>query len=822
MPKAGDLIRATPNTATETSASGVWSVDQAYDFVRQNSWPNASAIGQSLIFNDNDQQYLSRTPANIGTDRTVWTFACWVKRGNITGTVQTLLSAGATSDFYSWIRIDSDETLNIFNSSDGVTRCNLTTSAVFRDSSAYYHLLFNRDGSSGAKIYVNGIEQSVTGTNYSGTTIDFFADTVAGNIGRLQRTGTLHFDGYLAEINFIDGQALDPTNFGETDPTYGHWVPKKYSGSYGANGFYLDFSDNTALGTDKSGNDNTWTANNFSASATVVDTPTEYGTDRGQGGEVKGNYAVLNINDKHPNIQLLNGNLDVLITVDAGGAIGLRANFAVSQGKWYWEASPTFLAPARPLFYVGIDLSSRPVGTANAGIGSGSYSDGYAYISSGGDIRNNGVSTSYGEAYEVGDVVGVALDMDEGTLEFYKNGVSQGTAVTGLSGTYAPSIGLYTDAASNPMQISGTVNFGQRPFSYPAPEGFKCLTARNLEQPTIENPKDYFNTVLYTGNSSTQSITGVGFQPDFVWVKNRTSTLNHILSDAIRGANNALFSSTTDAEFNSALNLTSFDVDGFSVGSGNTVNGSGNSIVAWNWKAGGAGQTNTDGSITSTVSASPESGFSIVSYTLNGTTFTVGHGLNKEPEMILVKNRDTTNNWDVFHYVLGEGVRIKLNSSDTPDSSSQVWNNTAPTSTVFYGDSAWWTDPSTSNLIAYCFHSVEGYSKFGSYTGNGSSDGPFVYTGFRPAFVMIRQIANAGDWIIWDTKRDPYNVSKQLLYANLSNSEQDGISNRTPDVIIDILSNGFKARETNNDYNATETYIYMAFAENPFKFTNAR
>jgi hypothetical protein len=362
-----------------------------------------------------------------------------------------------------------------------------------------------------------------------------------------------------------------------------------------------------------------------------------------------------------------------------------------------------------------------------------------------------------------------------------------------------------------------STNFGQSAFTYTPPAGFVALNSANLPAPTITDGKENFGTVLYTGNGGTQSVQGLEFQPDFVWIKNRNAVLHHVLSDAVRGANNALFSSTTLAEFNSTLNVTAFNSTGFTVGTGSNTNGTGNAIVAWNWNAGGSTVTNTDGTITSQVRANTTAGFSIVSYTGNGSAgATVGHGLSSAPEMVVVKGRNTALDWAIWHSAIGTTSYLVLNKTNavsSPDPS--VFNGLFSSSVFSIGN---WSgiNGNTNTFIAYCFAGVDGFSKFGTYTGNGSTDGPFVYTGFRPAFVMVKRTDSTGSWVMRDGKRDPYNVVEEALFADLSNSTTFAWYN-------DFLSNGFKIRTAEAWENASGgTYIYMAFAENPFKTARAR
>jgi len=336
---------------------------------------------------------------------------------------------------------------------------------------------------------------------------------------------------------------------------------------------------------------------------------------------------------------------------------------------------------------------------------------------------------------------------------------------------------------------------------------------------TINKGSSYFNTKLYTGNgSATQAITGVGFQPDFSWVKNRSSgAAFHRLVDVIRGATKTLYSNSTIAESTADSNgyIASFDSDGLTVnlgssGTGTGTNSSGDNFVTWNWLANGAGVSNTAGSITSTVSANTTSGFSIVQAQMNGSgSWTVGHGLGVTPSMIICRGQNVTSVWATYHKSLGAGNYLSLNATDASSANTNVWNNTSPTSSVFSMNATFWSAGSGQNFIAYCFADVKGYSKFGSYTGNGNADGTFIYTGFKPAFVLTKRTDGVDWWGMWDSKRLGYNGSNYFLRSNTTDAE----ANKE----LDILSNGFKIRTTDGGINASGgTYIYMCFAENPF------
>ena len=339
--------------------------------------------------------------------------------------------------------------------------------------------------------------------------------------------------------------------------------------------------------------------------------------------------------------------------------------------------------------------------------------------------------------------------------------------------------------------------------------------------PTIENGSKHMQAVLYTGTGATQTIGGLNFQPDLIWIKSRSAATDHKLTDSVRGVTKSLESNTTDAEATDANGVTAITSTGFTLGSDSVYNNSGATYVAWCWKANGAGSSNTDGTITSTVSANTSAGFSVVTYTGTGSNATIGHGLGVAPRMIIVKCRNTAGeSWQVYHANLTSAAfRMRLNSTDAQDSQPTMWNSTAPTSTVFSVGTASGTNANTQTYVAYCWADVNGFSKLGFYTGNGSTDGTFVYTGFRPKYILIKRTDTATyQWSIWDTRRNTFNAANSNLWADSSEAET------TATVYdVDILSNGFKLRTANVARNASGgNYIYAAFAENPFKNSLAR
>ena len=782
-------------------------------------------IQRSLRFNSADTTYLSRTFTSA-SNRKTWTWSGWVKRSGFSSNSALFTCYFADND-------NSNFAL-LFDSSNQLTVSLHTVNAfqttpVYRDPSGWYHIVLAVDttqasASNRMKVYVNGSQITTFVTNNLSSISqnqDLSINSANSHlIGGMNLVGWV-YNGYMTEVNFIDGQALTPSSFGQTNANTGVWEPKPYAGTYGTNGFYLNFSDNsnttaTTLGKDYSGNGNNWTPNNFSVSAgagndSLVDVPTPWGTDTGVGGTVRGNYCTLNPLAKGASASLANGNLDYSVP-SASNDPCVTSTIGMSSGKWYAE----FTVVSSSEVVVGI--SNTPT---SLGLYVGANPTSWGYYGTNGNKVNSASSVAYGASFTTNDVIGVAFDADVGTLTFYKNGVSQGTAYSGL-----PANTYYFATGNNNTGAGVYSNFGQRPFAYTAPSGFKALCTQNLPTPTIgataaTQAEDYFNAALYTGDRTDRTIT-VGFQPDFVWVKSRSAVDDHYLMNSLSGTGKYLVSNSTAAEATNANVLTAFTSGGFSVGNTGTTNETGRTYVAWNWKANGAGVTNTAGSITSTVSANTTSGFSVVTYTGNGSAgATVGHGLGSAPKMIIVKSRSAAGSWVVYQASLGATKGMFVNLTDAAYTATAYWNDTAPSSSVFTLGTRTESNNNGSTYVAYCFAEVPGFSKFGSYTGNNSADGPFVFTGFRPAYVMIKS-STLGDgtanWVIKDKLRAAaYNPQDGNLYANLSGAEDT-----TSTVYIDFLSNGFKIRGNYAGINAVHTYIFAAFAETPQKFALAR
>ena len=783
---------------------------------------NATSAGyeieRSLRFNSADSAYLNRTPSSAGNRRT-WTWSGWVKRAKLSvGNLHLFDTAGSPE--YTGAYFTGSDTIEFRGYTTGFV-WRLTTTPVFRDPSSWYHIVFvfdstNATSSDRLRLYINGVRITTFSTStYPSLNYDSnYNNSVGHTIGSFGG-GVAAFDGYLAEIYSIDGQALAPTDFGEFDSN-NVWQPKEYSGTYGTNGFHLDFSDNStaaALGTDTSGNGNNWTVNNISVAAgagndSLVDSPTNgTQTDTGAGGEVVGNYATWNPLTKTSVHTLSNGNLDVA-TSNTGTLV---ATIFLSSGKWYWEVnSDGYVA------ITGVD------GVGYTGSISASGSDSYGYWNNGSIYSGIGGQLSGGASFSYSDTIGIALDIDGNNVKFYKNGVQQFSIALNYSGWEDLRSGVFPSInGGTPGTKEFTLNAGQRPFAYTAPSGYKALCTANLPDPTIADGSTAMDVALYTGNDTARSITGLNIAPDVVWIKKRSGTGNHSLADTVRGATKNLVPNDTNSESTEPNYVTAFNSDGFSLGTSSIINNNGDTYVSWNWDAGTSTESNTDGSITSSVRANQTAGLSIVTWTRSGgsNTATIGHGLNAVPELIILKDRDTSTNWYVGSPYIdpsrGDFLScLNLNLSTARFNNSDVFTQGgAPSSSVFGVGAV--GNPSGDNL-AYCFAPVEGYSAFGSYTGNANADGPFVYTGFRPKWVLIRCSSVVQNWVIIDAERNTYNIVNNGLYADLTNAEQT--SNRA-----DFTSNGFKIRTNSGELNTNSgTHLYAAFAEHPFKTARAR
>ena len=771
------------------------------------TYGTTSTLTKSLRFRASNSAYLSRTPATA-SNRKTWTWSGWVKRGASVqyGGLFTAWSANNASG-YAVIRFDNDQLL--YKDWDTVYR---QTSQVFRDFAAWYHIVVAVDTTQAnandrVKIYVNGVQVTAfaTSNNITQNSDTNVNNTVIHNLGVNYFSSAPQYftDGYLAEVNLIDGQQLTPQAFGQYDFTSGVWQPMTFVGTYGTNGFYLPFTNTTStttLGYDSSGNGNNFATNNISLTAgstydSMNDVPTLTSA-------TASNYPVINPLSSST-VTLTNGNLSISGGDDTGCTMVCPAS-----GKWYAEFA--FVASGGGSCHFGVyDNSKSPLRIAN----------GIQYRDDGPVYCNNSQIATYA-AYTSSDTVAVAIDIAANLVYFYKNNTLQGSVnFVSVAGIAINNVIFGTRCNSG---VSATANFGQRPFVYTPPTGFVALNTYNLPTPAIVRGNQYMDAITYNGVGGSQTIMNAGqFQPDLVWYKSRSYAYNHGLYDSVRGATAFLKSNSTDAE-TTLSGVTSFNSNGFTVGSDAGDNSNGNTFVAWQWRASNAtAVSNTSGSITSSVSANTTSGFSIVTFNAGtgSSAQTVGHGLGVAPSLILFRDRTNAYPFFVWHSSAEtQNQYLNLSTSAAVGNQSGFWGSNLPTSSVF-GFTCNNTVAGSANVVAYCFAPIAGFSAFGSYTGNGSTNGPFIYCGFRPKFILTKDITTSSYW--WemvDSARSPLNPTDKTLYANVSDTEYTSTGYNK-----DLLSNGFKIRGTSGGHNTSgSTYIYTAFAENPFKYANAR
>jgi hypothetical protein len=803
-------------------------------------------------------KFTRATWTSSAADRRKWTYSVWFKVCGNFGTARDLFYCGSHDECM--LSNSPTDTLDWFT--EGASS-RLITNRVFRDVGAWYHAVFVMDTTLATagdrmKIYINGVRETSFSTNNTPTQNhqtkfgDGSSPLYLGSSG-----SSNYWDGYFSEAHFVQGQALDASSFGEVDEDYGHWKAKKYSGSHG-DGFYLDFKSSGTLGNDAAGGTDL-TPSNLAASDQMLDSPAN-------------NFAVINN---------LDGDIDTYDTFTEGNlrfkntanqnASHRRATFSMDSGKWYWEVLRENSGDQ------GATLGIMPSPEGNhASVYIGSTNRTYANLNKGIGIKGSGVTMAgsgntvngTSPASAAGNVIQWAYDADTGKLWHGFDGTWQnsgnpaaGTTPWATANAYATI--KYAPAFQSHNNVTYIANFGQDGtfagnktaagnaddndygnFLYDVPAGFLALCSKNLPDPTVVS-SEHFNTVLWTGNATQRNITGVGFQPDLVWGKNRNYGNYHELTDSVRGVTKSLFANESMAEETDAQKLQAFLTDGFQIGTAAGYNRNGDPHVAWNWKAGTAGSGATQGSgtlKTYTSSYNTDAGFSITKYAGNGTAnHKIPHSLSVAPNLVITKNLSSggwTRGWAVGSIQPAVSMDFTdyliLNTSDAKaDSASGVWNDIAPTATVFNcGDSSAfnYTNENGSDYIAYCWHDVEGYSKIGSYQGNANADGTFVYTGFRPAWVMIKCLT--GDvyrgWLILNTAMATYNPAgnTNTLFANSSQVEgyRGNGSSAATNVNVDVLSNGFKIRSTANaETNSTSVgYIYTAFAETPFKHATAR
>jgi hypothetical protein len=766
-------------------------------------------IDGSLRFNDDDSAYLNRTPASNGNRKT-WTFSAWVKRSTISNNYQRLISARGAAGELTEIVFNNEgapkkDALVIEHYSGGV-QSRLVTTPIYRDVSAWYHFVVAYDttqstSSNRVKLWVNGEQvTSFQAGSYPNQNIDTYMNSTQSHRIGTGHSYNIRFDGYMADVYLVDGQALTADSFGEFKS--GVWIPKTYSGSYGTNGFRLKFAGNA---NDSSGNGNNFTANNISSYDYVPDSPTN-------------NFATLNVlsgSNLLDNSTFSQGNLAHNSSDAYDTAL---ATMGVKTGKWYAEIRVT-----TNNHMLGVRQTNALYDNSTYIGGAGGQTSFYTY----GRIYTNGSYTSVTGASS-GDVIQIALDADNGYVWYGRNNTWYGTVDTstgrvaldkashgdeffigsGYRDTRIWNFGQDSTFAGNTTAGGNSDDNGYGDFKYAPPSGYLALCTANLTvpeavDPALDNsPQDYFSTLLYTGDgSSTRNLTGVGFAPDLGWFKNRSDgSRYHMIADTTRGVNKQWFTNESLAQESDGHQVKGFLSDGYTLGNNHNVNENNNSHVVWSWKA-------------------DNDFMSMSTYTGNASTNNITVGVT-DPDMVIFKGLTNSSAGTVMsEKMFGSWAKpLYLSSTYQGGNESPPLGVSGNTVTVYSSYGGSWNDSGVSYIL-YAFKEVEGHSKFGSYTGNGSTDGSFVYTGFRPAYILMKRTDSTGTWWIYDTARSTYNVVNDYLQANTSDAE--GTNNSLLD--IDLLSNGFKLRSSYASINASGgTYGYMAFAELPFKYANAR
>ena len=792
--------------------------------VTDDSALGGKVIERSVKLREEENAYFSRT-STVAGDRRTFTLSIWVKFYKTEGNQDFIFMCGDSPDNQLQLSREGVSQINFEPKTGGSTDARFYTKSHFRDHE-WYHLVLKIDSTQSTTsdrmaFYINGVQDNedtdLVATTYPSQNLEFKwgQNGISYTVGRRTHSGYVdNGDMQIADFHYVSGYAYDATAFGYFDDQTGIWKPKKYTGSYGSAGWHLDFSDNTStttLGYDKSGNGHHFTANNISVSSgtgndSLLDTPTNcFPT-----------WSRLSKNNSHTYSK---GNQKV--TTYANNQSGCVSTFgAPPRGKWYCEyhaLSSHLFAGVTPDTYRGTGNVITPDGTVAY------YVEGTKYIGAN--------PTSYGDGFGQGDLIGIALDMDGKKVTFYKNNTSQG-AIDLVDTTNGH---LIVTAVGTGLNLSSYINFGQQEFEYTPPTGYKKICSANIvpDDPIIMRPKRHFDTVLYSGNGSTQSITGLEFKPDLVWIKERSNNSGNQLYDVVRGATKRLRSNTTDPEDTRTNGVTSFNYGGFSVGDHSPVNTNSQTYVAWCWKAGGAAVTNNDGSITTQVSANQEAGFSIVTYTGNGTNgATIGHGLGKAPAMRF--GRATSDigtvgsagaHWTWNHQSLNDGMNggssagtvfINLTQAEENNNHGAIGAVSSTTATLSDGSSGSAPRPhvneSGETYVQYFWAEIPGYSKFGKYKANNDADGSYIHLGFKPALIVIRKITGE-DTVVYDIERHTKNPAGRIngrLYWSLSNTE----SSSTED--LDICATGFKLRKYTGIINGgSSEYIYMAFASQP-------
>ena len=803
----------------------------------------AYTVDYSCRFNDNDSAYFSRTSATP-TNQKKFTYSSWVKRGNLDSRMTFGLSTFSTVtsylQFYGWPS-SYDDQIYFNNEANSGSTGTIRSNAVFRDAGGWYNIVIVYDSDNGTsgnrlRMYVNGVEITDLGTDTqpsSGSTGVMNKGGITQYLGRQAGT-TNYFDGYLSQCCLVDGEALDGTSFGEFDD-YGVWRPIDITGlTFGDNGFLLDFADASDLGNDVSGNNNDFSSSGLSSNDQSNDTPTKnYPTFDPN----MGRYYTSSTDDA----TLKNGNLDIL-----GGSSAYNScdvNFApLNSGKWYFTwTHNTWYNANNDMGIVNGDCRSGVNGTLTYGY---SYSPGavlvglelstkYQIISD--DFTNilanlPVTATTSDQSIMAVDIDNLKLwagfwDQSADNIYWLANDGTWSSAdedvpATGSDETCAIIGDNFTFWSWNySTSRGGSVDFGAVNggllSNFTGPSGFNQINTANLPTPTILDGTAHFQPTLYTGTGSSNEVNQSGnstFQPDFVWIKNRETTDTNVLTNSVTGATKYNASDSVIALTTNTETLKSFDSDGFTVGTDVIVNTNTEDYVGWSWKGdSSSGVLNEEGSIDSYIAANTTAGFSVVKWTGTGANGTLGHGLTSAPEFIMGRYSNSTGWWHGWHVDLAGATSVFFfNASSAASTDTSAWNSTIPTATLISVGSQLSVNQSGTTCMQYAWHSVDGYSKISSYTGNGSSDGTRVYTGFKPAYIMIKNIGS-GSWFIYDSARSPYNEIDDQLLADSNAAETTGSEE------IDFLANGFKLRTSDSGVNSSGTvYLFSAFAEYPF------
>ena len=801
-----------------------------FDTIRMgSSAAGAYEIERSLRFNESDSTSCTRTPSSAGNRKT-WTFSCWIKKSDTDNTAPIFLG-GVDTNNYLKITIGGDDKLYVMYNDSGAYNENFRSNRVFIDTSAWINIVVAWDTTQGTAdnritVYINGTSISGVKTNTPAQNYDGpINNTVHHDIGRATYNAGEWFNGYITEIHHIDGTRLDATSFGKTDAVTGQWIPKKYSGSYGTNGFYLNFSDNSnttagTLGADSSGNGNNFTPSNFSVASgpgndSVLDTPTN-------------NYCTLDPVDVKDSI-IVDGALSTA-TTEGGGHQPNFSTFGLTSGKWYVEGGKiTSNASTVCVWPKEHDEASLDQDNAVHNNAGNQNAKGYGFNLNYGSATHTPSNTITNYTSTSFTTWMLALDLDNGKIWW------------GVDGTWGNNGGTGDPAAgSNPAFSSGfageiwtvgsmttsghniSFNFGQQGFAHTPPTGFKPMCTQNLPDPPIKDPTKYFNTVIYDGDGQdNRTVSGVGFDPDFIWVKETTGTngasvSEHLLQDTVKGITWSGNTTNRDAWTNDSR-VKSTNSDGFVTGNDNTINGSSKDYVAWNWLE------------------SATAGFDIVKFDGTEANRTVAHNLGVAPHMMVFKNTEQdSQEWAVYHKDVGAGMSLNLDDNTLGVDNAIFYNDTEPTSSVFTVGTATSTNGDGDEMIGYLWTGVEGYSRFGLAYGTGDKDeGPFVWTGFKPAFVLTKGFngtaswSNNANWDLWDNKRSPGGWAGNYKNSPLYPDYEGGNENYNPDTgaspVCEFHAHGFRYYTSHGYVNQNDKpFFYMAFAETPFKYANSQ